>query len=123
MKLKSLLGLMTSTLVVTVLIMQQLTIQKHLLIEGKSTSSTLNRENKNTNTYRTTYVPDKDENKFLKYTDKYDARTRTRKVTNRNKVMRKVKKIKENKKIMEVNSQKLNWIHDNNTNSTYPNMK
>ena len=43
-------------------------------------------------------MPDKDENKFLKYTDKYDARTRTRKVTNRNKVMRKVKKIKENKK-------------------------
>ena len=64
---------------------------------------------KNAQTYHTTYVPDPHESEFKDHTDTYDPKTHTRKVTNRKKKWRKVKKLKENKSFVN-SSKKVNWI-------------
>lgn len=59
------------------------------------------KKNKNIHTYHTTYFPAKHEEigDLVEHSDTYDPRTKTRKVVNRKKVLRKVKKIKTNSTI------------------------
>lgn len=85
---------------------------------AKSQAAPIDTKDKNVRTYRTTYVPDADDNEFKQFSDKYDPRTRTRKVTNRKKVLRKVKKLKTNKTINPKQARKVNWMYDKPINIT-----
>lgn len=98
---------------------QLLSPQQLVLTHAKAQPAPIDTTDKNVRTYRTTYVPDADETEFVAFSDKYDARTRTRKVTNRKKVLRKVKKLKKSvKTINPKQARKVNWLYDKPVNIT-----